>query len=59
MEALQHEVEHEFNKNPNTQKSVEQLLPEEVTGCGVCCNPHRTCHRFLILAFICFSGFSE
>jgi hypothetical protein len=58
MEALQHETEHELIEKFDTHKSDEE---REVTGCGagVCCNPHSSCHRFIILAFICFSGLSK
>jgi len=40
-----------------TSNNVDTNETEDISGCGVVCNPHSKYHRFAVLGFICFLSF--
>ena len=44
-----------MDASPSEKESLMEV--EEITGCGVVCNPHSRYHRFAILGLMCFLSF--
>ncbi|CAG0921713.1 unnamed protein product [Notodromas monacha] len=45
-------------RDEDSRDSTEQE-PDLKVGCDFCCNPNRTCYRFIALFLMCFMGFGS